>query len=126
MVWLPPPIGAPPLGSPRQGQLYWVDTAWCYGRDQKPIRPVVVIRAPNLPLLTDALVVARTSDVAARGSGVPHERVRGTSLNRDGKFMKRWRHSIDARLFAMPAYTSFAGELDSSTLHDVLRMMGLE
>jgi len=121
------PVAVPhPTGVPRVGDLYWLDTATCYGKDKKLRRPAVVVRAPNPPLLTDAVVIARTSDVNAVGVGVPHAGAVGTPLDRAGKFMKRWRYNIDARLFAMPAYTSFAGELDSSTLHDVLKMLGLE
>jgi len=115
-----------PTGVPRVGDLYWLNTATCYGKDKKVRRPAVVVRGPNPPLLTDVVVIARTSDVNAVGVGVAHAGVVGTPLDRAGKFMKRWRHNIDARLFAMPAYTSYAGELDSATLHDVLKMMGLE
>lgn len=114
-----------PTGTPRVGDLYWVDTAACYGRDRKPRRPVVVVRAPNPPLLTDAVVVARTSDVNADGTGVKHTAVADTTLDRDGKFMKKRRHHIDQRLFSMPE-TSYAGELAPDVLHDVLAMLELE
>jgi hypothetical protein len=121
-----PPALPHPTGEPRVGDLYWLDTAVCYGKDKKVRRPVVIVRAPNPPLLSDAVVVARTSDEDAAGTGVLHSGIPGTSLSRNGKFMKKWRHNVDARFFAMPAVASYAGELDAPALHDVLKMMGLE
>lgn len=105
--------------------MYWVDTMACYGGDQKSRRPVVIVRAPNPPMLTDAIVVARSTKEKVPGAFVDHEPNRALDLDKPGRFVKFHRKHIDARFFDLPAYTQYHGQLDEDTLQKVLIMMGL-
>lgn len=114
-----------PNGVPRVGDVYWVDTAGCYGGNKKPTRPVVVVRAAKPPLLTDVLIVARTSDCNPRATHVKHPQDPALGLRKPGAFVKTYRRSIDVRFFSMPKLTSYQGVLDDRYLEDVLKMVGL-
>jgi len=82
---------------PRVGGLYWVQTVILSGRDPKPSRPVLVLPiAP--PNSTTIHVIARTSDLDARG--VFHPRQPDIGLTKDGVFGFVHHRSLDVVHFS--------------------------
>jgi len=120
-----PAARAHPTGAPRVGDVYWVDTDACYGGNKKPTRPVVVVRAPNEPLLTDAIVMTRTSMDQIGAPHVKHPADIALGLDRNGLFVTTYQRRIDARFLANPVYASFQGVLPEQILVAVAGLVGL-
>ncbi len=114
-----------PTGSPRVGDIYWVDTEACYGGNKKPTRPVVIVRAPNEPLLTDAIVITRTSMDQISAPHVKHPADLALGLERAGLYVATYQRRIDARLFVNPMFTSYQGVLPDKILVAVTGLVGL-
>ena len=116
---------AHPTGVPCVGDVFWLDTAACYGHDVKPTRPAVVLRPSIFGVLPEVLVLVRTSAEDFSSEHVQHPKDLSIGLDRDGIFPKSYQRRVDQRFFTMPTYASYQGTLSEPYLTQILSMVGL-
>lgn len=103
--------------APIPGGLYRVDTVLLTGTDPKPKRPVVVI-APAPPGLPTVRVLARTSDIHAKGVAHPANASLGLTL--PGVFGFQFLRSLDEKYFKVTSSVEYLGMLEDQYFEQIL------
>jgi hypothetical protein len=101
---------------PEIGEVYWVDTWILSGKDPRPARPVVVVRAPSSDL-ERVFVITSTKDVSE--SGVHHPADPSLELPVESVFALKNLRSAEARYFK-PPQVRLVGKMGDPYLSEVL------